>query len=254
MVTIRSENMAPQQPSSMEEQSGELCEPESEEGEKQGTGPPSDQAHPVGYDAPDGGWGWVVLVATILVLALTLAFPSCIGIFYLDLQEEFQASNSETSWVPSIMTAVLHAGGPLCSVLVERFGCRATVMFGGVLSGFGMAVSSFSHTIVDLYITTGVITEYPCTCVPGILVDRTDQYTYVFLACSISVALSALFLMVSFYWLDSRDAAQKNSSPASGSPAKPAVNLPTDCQYSSVPTDGDKTNKPSSEAEKITNV
>lgn len=110
MVTIRLENMAPQQPSSMEEQSGELCEPESEEGEKQGPGPPSDQAHPV-TDAPDGGWGWVVLVATILVLALTLAFPSCIGIFYLDLQEEFQASNSETSWVPSIMTSVLHAGG-----------------------------------------------------------------------------------------------------------------------------------------------
>ncbi|XP_016119348.1 monocarboxylate transporter 6-like, partial [Sinocyclocheilus grahami] len=103
--------MAPQQPSSMEEQSGELCEPESEEGEKQGPGPPSDQAHPATYDAPDGGWGWVVLVATILVLALTLAFPSCIGIFYLDLQEEFQASNSETSWVPSIMTSVLHAGG-----------------------------------------------------------------------------------------------------------------------------------------------
>ncbi len=61
--------------------------------------------------APDGGWGWVVLVATIVVLALTLAFPSCVGIFYTDLQNDFQASNSETSWVPSIMTSVLHAGG-----------------------------------------------------------------------------------------------------------------------------------------------
>lgn len=64
--------------------------------------------------APDGGWGWAVLAATILVLALTLAFPSCIGIFYTDLQKEFQASNSETSWVPAIMTAVLHAGGRKC--------------------------------------------------------------------------------------------------------------------------------------------
>lgn len=108
--------------------------------------------------APDGGWGWVVLVATILVLALTLAFPSCMGIFYNDLQGQFQASNSETSWVPSIMTSVLHAGGPLCSVLVERFGCRVTVMLGGVLSGLGMAASSFTQTITELYITAGVIT------------------------------------------------------------------------------------------------
>lgn len=61
--------------------------------------------------APDGGWGWMVLIATIVVLALTLTFPSCVGIFYTDLQNEFHASNSETSWVPSIMTSVLHAGG-----------------------------------------------------------------------------------------------------------------------------------------------
>ncbi|XP_067089109.1 monocarboxylate transporter 6 [Osmerus mordax] len=103
--------------------------------------------------APDGGWGWVVLVGTVLVLALTLAFPSCLGIFFTELQTEFNTSNTETSWVPAIMTAVLHAGGPLCSVLVERFGCRATVMVGGVLSGLGMVVSALARTITELYIT-----------------------------------------------------------------------------------------------------
>ncbi|XP_061564726.1 monocarboxylate transporter 6 [Cololabis saira] len=109
-------------------------------------------------EAPDGGWGWVVLVATIMVLALTLGFPSCVGIFYTDLQREFQASNSETSWVPSIMTSMLHAGGPFCSVLVQKLGCRATVMLGGVLSGVGMAASSFTRSITELYITAGVVT------------------------------------------------------------------------------------------------
>lgn len=64
-----------------------------------------------GHVAPEGGWGWVVVAATVLVLAMTLAFPSCIGIFYTDLQNDFQASNTETSWVPAIMMAVLHAGG-----------------------------------------------------------------------------------------------------------------------------------------------
>ncbi|XP_063338623.1 monocarboxylate transporter 6 [Pelmatolapia mariae] len=109
-------------------------------------------------EAPDGGWGWMVLVATILVLALTLAFPSCVGIFYTDLQNEFHATNSETSWVPSIMTSALHAGGPFCSMLVEKLGCRTTIMLGGVLSGVGMAASSFTQSITELYITAGVIT------------------------------------------------------------------------------------------------
>ncbi|XP_019730029.1 monocarboxylate transporter 6 isoform X2 [Hippocampus comes] len=119
---------------------------------------PDDERRAAGAQAPDGGWGWVVLVATMLVLALTLAFPSCVGIFYNDLQRDFHASNSQTSWVPSIMTAVLHAGGPVCSVLLERLGCRATVMLGGVLSGLGMAASSFTHSIGQLYVTAGVIT------------------------------------------------------------------------------------------------
>lgn len=72
---------------------------------------PDDERQAAGGQAPDGGWGWVVLVATMLVLALTLAFPSCVGIFYNDLQRDFHASNSQISWVPAIMTAVLHAGG-----------------------------------------------------------------------------------------------------------------------------------------------
>ncbi|XP_029934460.1 monocarboxylate transporter 6 [Myripristis murdjan] len=139
------------------EKLGEAVDYDCEEGGK-GHDPRDAMPAPGAVTAPDGGWGWVVLVATIMVLALTLAFPSCIGIFYTDLQNEFHASNSETSWVPSIMTSVLHAGGPLCSVLVERFGCRATVMLGGVLSGAGMAASSFTQSIAQLYITAGIIT------------------------------------------------------------------------------------------------
>ena len=70
----------------------------------------------------DQGWAWMVLVAAVVLQGLTLGFPSCIGVFFTDLQHEFQATNSETSWFPSIMVAVLHAGGPLCSILVKRFG------------------------------------------------------------------------------------------------------------------------------------
>lgn len=139
-----------------QEEAGRAIRGDAEEAETGGSGPAVPM--PGAITAPDGGWGWVVLVATILVLALTLAFPSCVGIFYTDLQNEFNATNSETSWVPSIMTSVLHAGGPFCSLLVERFGCRATVMFGGVLSGVGMAASSFANSITELYITAGIIT------------------------------------------------------------------------------------------------
>ncbi|XP_068770137.1 monocarboxylate transporter 6 isoform X2 [Struthio camelus] len=106
----------------------------------------------------DRGWAWMVLLAAVLLQGLTLGFPSCIGVFFTDLQHEFQATNSETSWFPSIMVAVLHAGGPLCSLLVKRFGCRFAVMLGGLLSGVGMVSSSFCKSLSQLYLTAGFIT------------------------------------------------------------------------------------------------
>ncbi|NXP44230.1 MOT6 protein, partial [Heliornis fulica] len=106
----------------------------------------------------DRGWAWMVLFAAVLLQGLTLGFPSCIGVFFTDLQHEFQASNSETSWFPSIMVAVLHGGGPLCSILVKRFGCRFAVMLGGLLSSVGMVSSSFCKSISQLYLTAGLIT------------------------------------------------------------------------------------------------
>ncbi|XP_032726545.1 monocarboxylate transporter 6 isoform X1 [Lontra canadensis] len=59
----------------------------------------------------EGCWAWVVLLASLVTQGLTLGFPTCTGIFFTELQHEFQASNSETSWFPSILTAMLHAGG-----------------------------------------------------------------------------------------------------------------------------------------------
>ncbi|XP_027751417.1 monocarboxylate transporter 6 [Empidonax traillii] len=106
----------------------------------------------------DQGWAWMVLLAAVVLQALTLGFPCCIGVFFTDLQHEFHASNSETSWFPSIMVAVLHGGGPLCSILVKRFGCRFAVMLGGLLSGLGMVSSSFCKSISQLYLTAGFIT------------------------------------------------------------------------------------------------
>ncbi|XP_068833889.1 monocarboxylate transporter 6 isoform X2 [Capricornis sumatraensis] len=113
---------------------------------------------PQALERSEGCWAWVVLLASVVTQGLTLGFPTCIGIFFTELQREFQASNSETSWFPSILTAMLHAGGPLCSILVGRFGCRATMMLGGVLASLGMVAGSFCRTLGQLYLTAGFIT------------------------------------------------------------------------------------------------
>lgn len=70
------------------------------------------------------------------------------------------------------------------------------------------------------------------------LVDYTGDYTYMFYTCSAIVASSAIFIMVSFYWLDRRDRETEHPSKPPAGPQKPGVTLTPACQYSSVPTKG----------------
>lgn len=92
--------------------------------------------------------------------------------------------------------------------------------------------------------------------VSGALVDKTGHYYHVFLACSAVVASAAVFLMVTFCWLDKRDRKllKQGQPSALPDPARPAVDVAPGCQYSSVPTEGDKVKASANGAEFITSV
>lgn len=90
----------------------------------------------------------------------------------------------------------------------------------------------------------------------GVLVDKTGQYYYVFFACSAVVASAAVFLMVSFLVLDRRDRRSSKQGQPSALPdaGRPAVAVAPGCQYSSVPTEGDKDKASANGAEYITSL
>ena len=47
--------------------------------------------------------------------------------------------------------------GPIVSVIANKFGHRAVVILGGLLSGGGLFVSTFSNSLAFLYMTYGVL-------------------------------------------------------------------------------------------------
>lgn len=71
----------------------------------------------------------------------------------------------------------------------------------------------------------------------GVLVDTTQQYFYVFIACSAVVASSALFLILSFLWLDKKERKGSQQGQLSAQPEaeKPAADAPPVCEYSDRP-------------------
>ncbi|XP_029473016.1 monocarboxylate transporter 2 [Rhinatrema bivittatum] len=109
------------------------------------------------YTPPDGGWGWVVVFAAFISIGFSYAFPKAITVFFKEIQEIFHTSYSEIAWISSIMLAVMYAGGPISSILVNKYGSRPVVIAGGILSSIGMIAASFCNSVLELYICIGFI-------------------------------------------------------------------------------------------------
>uniref|UniRef100_A0A7N6B067 Major facilitator superfamily (MFS) profile domain-containing protein n=1 Tax=Anabas testudineus TaxID=64144 RepID=A0A7N6B067_ANATE len=109
------------------------------------------------YKPPDGGWGWAVVFGAFISIGFSYAFPKSLTIYFKEIQEYFSISYSEIAWLSSVMLASMYAGGPVSSVLVNRYGSRPVVMVGGVMVSAAMVLASFGTTIMHLYLCVGVI-------------------------------------------------------------------------------------------------
>ncbi|XP_075072868.1 monocarboxylate transporter 4 [Mixophyes fleayi] len=114
--------------------------------------------NPSTVKAPDGGWGWAVLFGCFVITGFSYAFPKAVSVFFKELIREFGIGYSDTAWISSILLAMLYGTGPLCSICVNRFGCRPVMMVGGLFASLGMVSASFCTSIITVYLTAGVIT------------------------------------------------------------------------------------------------
>lgn len=64
------------------------------------------------HKAPDGGYGWVVVMSAFLIMGLTAGVLKNFGLFFLDIQSHFDVPLSTVSWVTSTTIAIFHLGGP----------------------------------------------------------------------------------------------------------------------------------------------
>lgn len=106
---------------------------------------------------PDGGWGWIVVLSSLIVSMIADGISFSFGLLYIEFLQEFGASKSVTSWIGSLFVSVPLLTGPIMSALVDRYGCRSMTIVGGIISAIGFILSSFGKSIVFMYLTFGVI-------------------------------------------------------------------------------------------------
>ncbi|EFA08671.2 monocarboxylate transporter 13 [Tribolium castaneum] len=113
--------------------------------------------HPPKPKIPDGGWGWMVVLSSLIMSLIQDGISFSFGILYTEFVEEFEASKSTTSWIGSLFLSVPLLTGPIMSALVDKYGCRAMTILGGLVSATGFILSYFATNVITMYVTFGVI-------------------------------------------------------------------------------------------------
>ncbi|XP_058127754.1 monocarboxylate transporter 12 [Anopheles coustani] len=104
---------------------------------------------------PDGGWGWMVVLASFSIHIITDGLTYSFGIFYTEFLTYFNEGKGYTAWIASILVGVTLCSGPISSSLVNRYGCRAVTIAGALLAAASLAVSSYATSVFMLFITIG---------------------------------------------------------------------------------------------------
>ncbi|XP_018575240.1 monocarboxylate transporter 14-like [Anoplophora glabripennis] len=106
---------------------------------------------------PDGGWGWLVVLACFYINMISDGVGFTFGLLFIEFLHEFKASKSATSWIGSLFMAIPLIAGPIGSALVDKYGCQSMTVVGGLICTVGFVLSSYAKSIGVMYITFGII-------------------------------------------------------------------------------------------------
>ncbi|XP_051160591.1 monocarboxylate transporter 9 [Leptopilina boulardi] len=106
---------------------------------------------------PDGGWGWFVLLAAVMVNLLIPGTVKSFGVLFVVYLEVFSTTPSEASWIPALCYFLYSSLGPLSSILSVKYSYRTVTLIGGTLAAVGMMLSFFANSVSFLYVSYGLL-------------------------------------------------------------------------------------------------
>ncbi|KFM70016.1 Monocarboxylate transporter 14, partial [Stegodyphus mimosarum] len=108
-------------------------------------------------EPPDGGWGWVIVVASFLCNVVVDGIAYSFGIFLIHFVDYYKSPKGKTAWVGSLLTGCYLSAGPVVSALTNKFGCRPVTIAGSIVSCLAFLLSTVAPSVDVLMVTYGIM-------------------------------------------------------------------------------------------------
>ncbi|CAH1785572.1 unnamed protein product [Owenia fusiformis] len=108
--------------------------------------------------APDGGWGWMVVIGCALMHVLLGGNKSSFSVLYLTFGDIFKTDKAVISFIHGArLFAAMTIGGPFSAILMNRFGARRVVIVGGLLMSVGVMISAYPPHLSYLFFSYSLL-------------------------------------------------------------------------------------------------
>ncbi|XP_036405473.1 monocarboxylate transporter 10 [Megalops cyprinoides] len=119
------------------------------------------------FEPPEGGWGWVVMLAAMWCNGSVFGIQNAFGILFVSLLREFGSEDDKelrfkTAWVGSLSMGMIFFCSPIVSIFTDLLGCRMTAVGGAAVGLVGLLASSFVKSLGPMYFTYGIV--FACGC------------------------------------------------------------------------------------------
>ncbi|KAM3827536.1 monocarboxylate transporter 8 [Vipera latastei] len=115
------------------------------------------------FTPPDGGFGWVVVLAATWCHGSIFGIHNSFGMLYVLLLKEVGGAEKDpalefrTALVGSIGMGMVFFCSPIVSIFTDRIGCRTTAASGAAIAFIGLLSSSFTKSLEVRYFTYGIL-------------------------------------------------------------------------------------------------
>ncbi|XP_054166022.1 monocarboxylate transporter 12-B-like [Oppia nitens] len=107
--------------------------------------------------APDGGYGWVIVLASFCCNLTVDGICYTFGLFFNHFVDSYGSSKAMTALAGSLLSGCYMTAGVFVSGLTNRYGCRPITIIGSIISCLAFITSTLAPNIFILLITYGMI-------------------------------------------------------------------------------------------------